>query len=525
MKLISMFCMFCFVVILNITAVVAQTGQETHVVYRDKGNNLFSVLTTGGEPLRLTPEDARVDRYDITSAGNVVYRDSKSGLFVVPVSGGKPRQLNEGASVLQSYVISSDGNYVVYTDGAQLYSVSIEGDEPIQLNAAEQKLGIEPYYEYPRTLYDISPDSSHVIFTAANARDVYQLYAVPITGGETVQLNPRLVSGGNVTSFGISSDSKHVVYAADQKVDEKFDLFSIGVDGGESLQLTSGDTVAGEWAGLLLNFSPDGQWVIYQGYSSRVETNFMARVDGGSVDTLKLGVSPYDWGIASSVHLSKDSTQLFINNPGSGRILEVPIGGKNPDGAETLDKPQQVVKDCQCSFIVSPDETYLIFIDQITYQIGGVSLPKGSKFNTNSLGYTHYYPRNFEDYTTSWVVATEISPDSQYVVTFQYNENTITNLYSIKIVDGATNQDSIKQLNAYPSSASFRDQMFRITEDSSTVIYTNDEEAEGYVDLYSVPIDGGEVVRLTSDDSKGVTDFKLYPKGTDWFWDFPNKLR
>jgi hypothetical protein len=34
--------------------------------------------------------------------------------------------------------------------------------------------------------------------------------------------------------------------------------------------------------------------------------------------------------------------------------------------------------------------------------------------------------------------------------------------------------------------------------------------------LYSIPVAGGEAVRLTSDDSKGLVSIKVFPLGKDW---------
>jgi hypothetical protein len=61
---------------------------------------------------------------------------------------------------------------------------------------------------------------------------VFELYAVPIVGGLVEKLNGSLVSGGDVTEWRISPDSRRVVYRADQDADEVFELYSVDlVDG------------------------------------------------------------------------------------------------------------------------------------------------------------------------------------------------------------------------------------------------------------------------------------------------------
>jgi hypothetical protein len=53
------------------------------------------------------------------------------------------------------------------------------------------------------------------------------LFVVPSTGGTTEKLNGSLALDGDVTHWQISSDSRHVVYRADQATDEVFELYSV----------------------------------------------------------------------------------------------------------------------------------------------------------------------------------------------------------------------------------------------------------------------------------------------------------
>ena len=79
-------------------------------------------------------------------------------------------------------------------------------------------------------LYRITPDGSHVVYRAKQDQaDVNELYSVPIAGpaSATVKLNSPLVAGGEVLGFEISPDSQRVVYSADQAIDNIDELYSV----------------------------------------------------------------------------------------------------------------------------------------------------------------------------------------------------------------------------------------------------------------------------------------------------------
>ena len=125
--------------------------------------------------------------------------------------------------------ISPNGSRVIYmadqdtNNVFELFSVPIEGGQPIKLNpplAPDGDVSSLPYI-------GISPDNSLAIYTADQESDeVFELYSVPIEGGPVVKLNAPLVPGGAVSHYQISSDSSRVVYAADQETDGVFELYS-----------------------------------------------------------------------------------------------------------------------------------------------------------------------------------------------------------------------------------------------------------------------------------------------------------
>ncbi|MFN8418848.1 MAG: hypothetical protein U0528_06355 [Anaerolineae bacterium] len=183
------------------------------VIYLDVKGQLYSVPTTGGDAVPLTPKTLVVERFRVLPNGFVVVVDSKNQIYSIPVAGGTPTRLDSDSypNYEGGILPSADGEWIVYiTKGKpQLMSVSIRGGDPVELVPENQTIVLNPYEVH--SLYTISPDNKYVLFTAKSGRGVFNLFAVPIAGGDAVQINDRLASGGNVVNVRVSGD--HVVYS------------------------------------------------------------------------------------------------------------------------------------------------------------------------------------------------------------------------------------------------------------------------------------------------------------------------
>lgn len=474
--------------------------EQTYVVYRDRRGALFSVSSLGGEVTRLTPEDTRVNRYEITSDGYVIFLDRL--LFAVPVSGGTPRQLHDNPEgrddVGPNFIVSS--NQIIYEAENGLFSVPAAEGEPTQLNAVDQLV----------ELFEVSPDGNFVIYTAANQRRVLNLYSVPISGGNPVQLNARLTSGGEVVGILINPTSTHVVYHADQDVDGVWETFSVPITGGDVVKLFPGSKFSRDF--YQTAFSPDGNGIALLGHlPGEGQTNgtpiHYVPITGGGITTL---------GEGNELTFSPDGEYLFYNLRYHG-FHQVSIDGQSDLIIATANVFVSF-------YLLSPDYQWLVYTggEEIfrvrTSAFSEVGLI-GTDIECGSQGVG-----GGRDFSVTWICSAAISPDSQYFVYVGNDESGVTQIYSVALdADIQTMPEAQHKLNKFSGSKRFSgEQMLRITADSSTVIYTNDEEAEGFMDIYSVPIDGSaNSTRITPDDSIGVQDFKLHPHGTDWYKDFP----
>ena len=155
--------------------------------------------------------------------------------------------------------ISPDSKYVVYSEEEskprvfELFSVPVDGSKArVKLNATLPTGGSVEAGKGTRNVFQISSDSSRVVYVAdQDTVDVLELYSVPIDRSKApIKLNPPLVSGGNVMTFGAHSNSslaieitgnnERVLYRADQFIDDEVHIFTVPLTGGVASQRSSG---------------------------------------------------------------------------------------------------------------------------------------------------------------------------------------------------------------------------------------------------------------------------------------------
>ena len=89
--------------------------------------------------------------------------------------------------------------------------------------------------------FRISPDGRTVVYLAEQAfHDRFELFSVPIEGGVPVRIGSPFINQGDVLmqtgpdAFEIGLDGTQVIYIADQQVNERFELFAAPIHGGRS---------------------------------------------------------------------------------------------------------------------------------------------------------------------------------------------------------------------------------------------------------------------------------------------------
>ena len=189
--------------------------------------------------------------------------DGNEQLYIAPVDGGRVTELTNFANGMDIHdvKISGDSSYAVFqadNNGAvQLYSVATDGHGTVvrlngDLDVGVPELG-SPFRGTGQDVYifELTPDGQHVVYLAdETVDDRTDIYSSPITGGGAVRLTGNMIESGDVEYnlsnppfhqqwFVISPDSQTVVFRADAIVDERLDLFSVPRTGGSRVRLNA----------------------------------------------------------------------------------------------------------------------------------------------------------------------------------------------------------------------------------------------------------------------------------------------
>ncbi|NOT31253.1 MAG: hypothetical protein HOP15_12470 [Planctomycetes bacterium] len=206
-------------------------------------------------------------------------------LSAKPVPGGSVApgvfSTENGASGYHpQFALAPDGTRVVYRadqdiDGVfELYSARSDGQgTPVKLNAP-----LGPGESVPPFGFVVHPGGESVLFVAPDPAGALRPFTVPIGGGEPpLPLGGAFVEGGGLwlapsmgaaLSFALTPDATRVVYLADQRRDETFELFVAPLDGslsGRALNspLAPGGNVGSTTGSRSFAISPDGTRVAY----------------------------------------------------------------------------------------------------------------------------------------------------------------------------------------------------------------------------------------------------------------------
>ena len=308
---------------------------------------LYSVPTGGGPFVKLNPplSDAefRVQRAQVSPDQQhlIIYTDQpdrNQDMHLVPVGGGEPILVSKTGYGLFSF----DSQDVIYYDwGAErFYSMPLTGETPT------------PLFDWPLENvpdgFRLAPDGQTLLFQTlplhSNAGGTYNYFSLALAeaGAEPIRLNPPLPERTEFCCFGylISPDSSRLLYIADQEVEGKYELYSVPINGGEATKLNLAlgneqdvgsvedeDGVSGSrrfGTSNSFHFTPDGQRVIYiadQEVDDRFEL-FIAynnpRITSTPVEVAVPGL-PYRLEVTAEdldMNGENDLTFMMVNMPG-----------------------------------------------------------------------------------------------------------------------------------------------------------------------------------------------------------------
>lgn len=534
----------------------------SRVVYMTSGRELYSAPIEGGSFLRLSQPGANVLDYEVTPGGHVpfqAYLESSKviDLFTVPADGGyrgrtvrAPRIRRIAQDVLNHFQVHPDGStlaflshdpnrlfvapvdghgpavelfpqYVGYAltpgdrvlfsplpplqfPGGHLYSIPLAGGTPVRLNT---DLPLGPVLGRIKT-FATSPDGQWAAYMAeGELRFKHELYVSPTDGSEPARkLSPDSgEAGGYAPQAGMlrfTHDSARIVYLADHDVRNTLDLYVVPVDGSTPPErLTAMTGSYGVRPGFELTPQGDHAVGLAQVPGSSAYQLFSVRLDGSAPAVQLSGATG-----ATSFRVSPDSSRVVYADYSSNResLRSVPVeGGPSVElqgiGAFTADLGE---------YVISADGVWVVY----RYDAGfGSSVPQLHSIPADASG-----PRLTFGGTGGAVGSFELTPDGQGVV---YLRQVNGPSGSFELLLAPLDASSWLPLNPPSAQGPYSAALgFRVSPDGTRVALLADQEADGEVAFYSLPLDGSQqLTPLTPNfpiDSSPWQDFVLSPDGS-----------
>lgn len=334
--------------------------------------------------------------------------------------------------------------------------------------------------------HQISQDGMRIIYLADQDVDNEQeLYSVPVGGGPVTQLNPPLVAGGDVLGFAIALDSSRVVYLADQDTNDMVEAYSVPLTGGAVAKLNGPLIPLGDLSTLLV--TNDSTHVIYladqdtdgitEVYSAPIAGGGAVKINGplvagGNVTHI---ASPLD-GSRAIYRADQITDEVF-------ELFSAPIGG----GAVTKLTPTPVPGGDVGTPVTSGSRVYFIgdldaneVFEYYSVPHAGGPLVKLSK-----------------PLIAGGDVTNAFSSLTMSLYTADQDVDEVFEVYAVPAAGGPAIQlnpplvpggDVIAGTSNNP----------RIPDADMTALYRADQDVDGVIELYSVPLTGGPTTQLNA---------------------------
>jgi hypothetical protein len=359
--------------------------------------------------------------------------------------------------------------------------------------------------------YRFSPDGKFIVYTADPTTDaVTQVFGVPAAGGAPVPLSSNVIVNG-ISGLSVSPDSRTVLYL--QSDSTRNDVYSVPISGGISLKLSVGIQVSGTVFSFAV--SPDGASVVYLADRDTDGVNELYRVPVGGGASVKVHPA---FGVGRSVtqyaYTPNGSHIVYVADQNTDDVFELFAAPAAGGAAIRLSGTQVLEGDVQ-NFQIAPDGVRVVYeADQRTDGVnelfsaliagGGVTNLNVTMVAGGGIG-CRSTPFLFGSFI---IMRYKVSPDSTRVV---YCADQLINddieLFSSPI-DGSASPVKVSG----PLTPQGDVLMFDFNGAGTQVIYRADQISDTIDDIFSVPIGGGAIQRLSGPfpaDSRGVIEFRV----------------
>lgn len=318
--------------------------------------NLYIANLDGSSRLKLntnSPGNGYVNgKFEINSSGRIVYGSVATGsngewiMNSVLGDATSYRRLSGLSSSAantvypDSFVLSPNGLKVVYLTSIddvlknELYSQDIESSYPttsVKISGTIVANGnVDGFALIP---FQITPDSSKVVFVADKDVDNRKdLYSVGITGTGLVKINGSGLAASDVKGFKIGANSDDVVYIMDADSDEVNELYATKVSAAAPVKVNSALSGSEDVLDYLIDTASGRVLYIHnKGGSAQLYTNVLA----GSGETSISGISTvamYDQVSSKVNQIQISSGRVFFRNGVSDSTLD--LYSSNVDGSD-----------------------------------------------------------------------------------------------------------------------------------------------------------------------------------------------
>tara|TARA_R110002073_G_scaffold128397_3_gene274148 strand:+ start:2566 stop:4719 length:2154 start_codon:yes stop_codon:yes gene_type:complete len=372
--------------------------------------------------------------------------------------------------------------------------------------------------------FKITPDNNKVIYLYKN---VYTsiLYSVPINGGPKKELNPSILSGGEIKDFKLAPDGNTIVYLADQDIYEKFELYTVDINGGNSTKISGSmpdNTDVFIWFDSFI-ISPDGNTVVFLADMDLDDYQevYSVPIVGGTLTKLS---QTNDQVHFRTVKISPNSN--FVLYVSDSELFSVPINGGIP---VKLNAPRQDVGgQVSSNYDISSDSNFVLYKhqfygdDSVNSSVYITPITGGNKTNISGTGYStgawRFTPDNQVIYFTGTIYESEgsfysvdqngvdnlklinstpintvfefeITPNGNHIIFKGADENYDNYIYSLQMSGGTHTQISDK----------FRSGSFKLSPNGNSVLFLADREVDIVLELYEVPTSGGAIKKINGE--------------------------
>ncbi|MCB0190268.1 MAG: PD40 domain-containing protein, partial [Caldilineaceae bacterium] len=326
-----------------------------------------------------------------------------------------------------------------------------------------------------------------------------ELYAVPISGGQAQKLNGPLTAGGNVFGFAVADQGAHVIYVADQEVDDVTEFYSVAISGGLTSKLNAPLVAGGDL--FTYRLTPDGATALY---IADQETDGVAEIyavpAAGGMPHKLAGTAQFGNATIQGVQISPDSKRVVFGvervDDSKQYLYRLAISDSQ---VITLNNPLTGTDSAGINFVITPDSQWVLYdarYDDPTLASGLYRAPIGGgpSLKLSGAATTGEYIRDMV-----------LSPDGRRIAYFgddTQDQDFLYDLYSVAVAGGEPVLLS-PQFNVQAD--------IGFTPDSAYVLFRCCPFAA--LDLYQVPAAGGASVRLNQTradvDDVQIVDYRL----------------